>query len=264
VYLRSLFLEFGLKVFGLDEDTVTSTPAFRHHQQLPRHEADELLLAKILAYTSATWASYTNPFKEYTKFCSVRGINPLESTSHILNVFLLSIAQKGKTMAALDKLCNSIGFTLRFFRFEDFTQSDSVQPIKKFLSKVCPRKANLKAPFGSVEIRKLWDRIERKYPGLSQIPFVELRTFVLAVMQYSTFCRFSDLAVVKLSDVVHEFDYFKIVIQYSKTDQAGTGQDVFLLKTVDRLRNPHMLMCLYLQKLDSYDVQDLYLFPPVV
>jgi hypothetical protein len=68
---------------------------------------------------------------------------------------------------------------------------------------------------------------------------------------------------VRLSDVIHTVDYFKITVQYSKTDQKGTGQDVFVLKTVDKSRSPHMLMCLYLQRLDTYDVQDLYLFPPV-
>jgi site-specific recombinase XerD len=257
-------VEFSEKVFGLQKNLIEETPAYKQHRDLPQKEADELLLAKILAFAPTTWANYTNPLKEYTKFCTDRSVNPLESGPQTLNLFLISTAQKGKTLSSMEKLCTSIGFTLRFFMVPDFTQHDAVQPVKKFLSKVCPRKANLKAPFGSVEVRKLWDHMERKYPGLSWIPLVELRTFVLAVTQYSTFCRFADLAVVNLSDVVHELDFFKIVVQYSKTDQTGQGQDVFILKTADRYRNPHMLMCLYLQCLDSYDVQDLYLFPPVV
>jgi hypothetical protein len=95
------------------------------------------------------------------------------------------------------------------------------------------------------------------------VPLVQLRTFVLAVIQYSSFCRFSDLAVVKLTDVIFELDYFKIVIQYSKTDQAGHGQEAYVLKSVDTVRDPHMLMCLYLQRLDTYNIDDLYLFPPL-
>jgi hypothetical protein len=132
------------------------------------------------------------------------------------------------------------------------------------VAKVCPKNSNLKQPFGSFEVRKMWNFIEKKYPSLSRVPIVTLRTFVLAVVQYHSFCRFSDLAVVKLSDVVFDVDYFKIVIEYSKTDQAGAGQNAYVLKSADKLRNPHMLMCLYLRELDSYDVPDLFLFPPLI
>jgi hypothetical protein len=44
------------------------------------------------------------------------------------------------------------------------------------------------------------------------------------MVQYSSLCRFSDLAVVNLDDIVSQLDYFKICIQYYKTDQKGEGQ----------------------------------------
>jgi hypothetical protein len=187
-------------VFGLSEEHVINTPAHRQHLELGPVEADEVLLAKILAYAPTTWASHANSFKEFANF----------------------------------------------------------------VAKVCPKNSNLKQPFGSFEVRKMWNYIEKKYPALSRVPIVTLRTFVLAVVQYHSFCRFSDLAVVKLSDVVFDVDYFKIVIEYSKTDQAGAGQNAYVLKSADKLRNPHMLMCLYLRELDSYDVPDLFLFPPLI
>jgi hypothetical protein len=46
--------------------------------------------------------------------------------------------------------------------------------------------------------------------------------------------------------------------------QAGHGQECFILRSVESLRDAHMLMCVYLQRLDSSNVQDLYLFPPLV
>jgi hypothetical protein len=95
-----------------------------------------------------------------------------------------------------------------------------IAPVKKFVFKACPKRSNLKCPFGAVEVRKMWNKLESKYVNLSNVPIVELRSFVMAVTQYSTFCRFSDLSVVKLDDIIFDIDYFKIVIQYSKTDQC--------------------------------------------
>jgi site-specific recombinase XerD len=251
-------------VFGLAEEQVTPTPAYRQHQLLGQQEAEEVLLAKILAYAPTTWASHATAFKEFQKFCDLRQISPFECVPQTLNVFLLSLAGKNASVASVEAKLNSISFCLRFFTTADITKDVIVEPVKKFVMKVCPKTSNLKAPFGAGEVRKLWNFIENKYKDLSRVPLVELRSFVLAVIQYHSFCRFSDLAVVKLSDVLFELDYFKVEIQYSKTDQAGTGQEAFILKSVDSIHDPHMLMCLYLQVLDSYDVQNLYLFPPLV
>jgi site-specific recombinase XerD len=260
---RSLFLGFAQRVFGLPEQQVAETPAHQQHLQLGQKEADEVLLAKILSYAPTTWATHANSFKEFQKFCDNRGISPFDCVPQTLNVFLLSLASKNFSVSAVENKLKSISFCFRFFMVPDITQDVVIEPIKRFVSKVCPKVTNLKKPFGAVEVRKMWNFIEQKYINLSSVPIVELRSLVLTVTQYHSFCRFADLAVVKLSDVVFDLDYFKIVIQYSKTDQIGEGQEAFVLKSADRLRDPHMLMCLYLQRLDSYDVQDLYLFPPL-
>jgi site-specific recombinase XerD len=203
-------------------------------------------------------------FREYNKFCDLRDINPLERVPHTVNLFLLTQAQKGVTLSSIESKCAGISFCFRFFLVADIMSDPVIAPVKKFVFKVCPKRSNMKAPFGAVEVRKMWNKLESKYSNLSKIPIVELRSFVMAVTQYSTFCRFSDLSVVKLDDVVFNIDYFKIVIQYSKTDQAGHGQESFILRSADSPRDAHMLMCVYLQRLDSYNVQDMYLFPPLV
>ncbi len=37
--------------------------------------------------------------------------------------------------------------------------------------------------------------------------------------QYKTFCKFSDLQSIHLSDVFHEMNYFKKHVKFTKTDQ---------------------------------------------
>jgi hypothetical protein len=89
---------------------------------------------------------------------------------------------------------------------------------------------------------------------------------MLAVFQHQTFCRFSDAEKIQLSDVFHDVDYFKITIRYSKTDQQGEDQFVYLPKSSSPYRNAHMLMCLYIEKMGFEGLAsstDLYLFPPL-
>jgi site-specific recombinase XerD len=260
---RNLFVEFGVRVFKLEVSHLQDTWAYKHHFHQQVQDSSKVFQAKVLAHAVSTWVSHANAFQEFLKFCVLRSVNPLECTPQLVNVFLLSLAQSGKTIGAIENICKSMSFCFKFFLVEDVYQNDIVGPVRKFVEKVCPRRVNLKAPFADREVRKIWNYIECKYKNLSAVPIVQLRTFVLAVIQYASFCRFSDLAVVKLDDVVFDVDYFKICIQYSKTDQAGIGQEAFVLKSVDIVRDPHMLMCVYLQRLDSYNVQDLYLFPPL-
>jgi hypothetical protein len=43
---------FAAKVFGLNEDDIRSTPVFKQLEALPARDAEQLLLAKILAYAA--------------------------------------------------------------------------------------------------------------------------------------------------------------------------------------------------------------------
>jgi hypothetical protein len=138
--------------------------------------------------------------------------------------------------------------------------------VKKFMEKDCHHTANKKDALGSAEIRKIWDSIDQKHENVQNLNRSELRTFVMAVFQHKTFCRFSDLSVVKLDDILYDVDYFSVKIRCSKTDQGGKGQMVFMPKASSNLRDPHMLMCLYLHTMGFDDIPDgesVYLFPPL-
>jgi hypothetical protein len=110
------------------------------------------------------------------------------------------------------------------------------------LAKVCSHIANKKQPFGSAEVRALWDKIAAQPGGFAALSQAELRTFVMTVVQHASFCRFSDLQNLTLNDVIFEVDYFKVDIRYSKTNQAGVGQTAFIPKIRDSEYDPHKLM----------------------
>ena len=157
----------------------------------------------------------------------------------------------------------AINFFNRFFLIRDIIVDNSVSAVLKFLEKTCPRNVHPRCGFGSVEVRKMWDKLEKKSNGIENLSLVELRTFVMAVIQRASLCRFSDIAQLKLSDLFYELDYFKIHIQFSKTDQNGIGQVAFIPRLSSGVRDPHGLMCLYFSIMHEPQDEGIFPFPPL-
>ncbi len=256
-------LEFGIKVLGLQESDVTSTVAFAQHAADDPVEADMVFRSRVLAYAKNTWYAHATAVKRFISFCSQRDVGIFNCTPSLVNVFQLKLAQDRKSFQTVERTLSSLSFVYRFFLMPNFTEDPSVYQVTRFVKKACYRVDRRKDALGSAEIRKMWDNIDLKYGGVEKLSKVELRSFVMTVLQHNTFCRFSDLQQIKLSDVIFNSDYFKFVIRYSKTDQSGQGSCAFMPKNSSGFRDPHMLLCLYLQNMDFPSDPDTYLFPPL-
>jgi len=260
---RSLFLEFGARVFGLDETVVTSTVAFAEHTKETESEGDQLFRARVLAYSAAIWSKHGAGVKDFVKFCKRRSLSIFECTPSVVNLYILFLSQEGKSFGCITSVVEALSFVYRFYSMPNYALHSSVSDTKKFAAKICEHSQNKKSAFDSVAIRKLWDSMFSKYGHIDNIPLPVLRTFVLCVFQHSTFCRFSDVEKITLDDLFFDTDYFKIKITSSKTDQAGRGEFVFLPKQNLSFTDPHMLLCLWLEKLDAPPHTRVYLFPPL-
>jgi integrase len=264
--LRPALLEFAEKVLGLLPVDAINTPAFDLEFSEKVDDVDNINRARILGYALTTWQGYAAAIKRFLEFCKARELSPFECTPSVFNLYLLKEAKTQKTVSFFQKFLDAWSFTARFFLCNDVTKDQAVQDIKRFVEKACPRKINKKYPFGVDEVRQLWDAIDSKRGGVNNLDQKELRSFMIAVFQHQTFCRFSDLKNIKLEDVFYDLDYFKIHVKYSKTDQGGKGQWLYLPKLSSDYRDPHALMCLYIHHLEL-DVHVpspyMYLFPPL-
>jgi hypothetical protein len=260
-----VLLEFGTKVLGFPEEDIKETPAFTFHQQESAEDEKLLFQSRVLAFAQSTWKTHVSACKDFLVFCAARKVHSLTTGPSIVHLFLLHAGQIGKSYGYVERFASAYAFFSRFFLTSYGLDPVTVQ-IQKFLQKACPVVSNKKDAFGSAEVRAVWDSIDKKSGGIPGLTKIELRTFVMAVFQHKTFCRFSDLAVVKLDDVFYTDDYFKVKISCSKTDQKGEGHEVFLVKSASSYRDPHMLMCLYLSAMGFEDAPEgevVYLFPPL-
>jgi hypothetical protein len=262
---RPQLLEFAVKVLQMEANDVLNTPAFEMEFREDAADIDNLSRARILAYTVGTWSGYANSIKGFLAFCKHRELSPFECTPSILNLYILFEAQKGRSVGFFEKFLHAWSFMCRFFLCADYTKDAVVGDLKKFVAKACPRPSNKKLPFGADEVRKIWDGIDAA-GGLEKLDLKMLRTFMIAVFQHKTFCRFAEVKNIQLGDLFHTVDYFKIHVKYSKTDQGGKGQWLYLPKLNSEYRDPHMLMCLYVHHLEldkHVPSPHMYLFPPL-
>jgi len=262
---RNIFLEFGTKVLGFPEADLKETPAYRFHQQESEDDEKLLFQARVMAFAQSTWCTHVAACKDFLSFCKLRKVHSLTSGYSIVNLFMLHAGQSGKSYGFIERFTSAYAFFTRFF-LTGYGIDPVVLQVKKFLQKVCPTVSNVKDAFGAAEVREVWDSIDTRYGGVQSLTKIELRTFVMAVFQHKTFCRYNDLSVIKLDDVLYSDDYFKVKIVCSKTDQRGEGHEVFVVKSASSYRDPHMLMCLYLSVMGFENVppgDTMYLFPPL-
>lgn len=196
--------------------------------------------------------------------CESRGIDIYPVNVGVLNLSLLSLAQQGKSIGVIESLVKAISFYSEFLGCGPIASHYNVKQMEKFLSKVCVKVSNQKDGLRSHHIRKIWDKMEKI--GINKLKYSTLRSFVMAVFMHSTFCRFSDTASLKVDDLVYHENYFTVKIGFSKTDQKGEGQ-YCIIPNNNNDRNPHKLMCLYLQTMGFSELDDtvnhVYLFPPL-
>ncbi len=241
------------------------TQAYAYHLRDPASEANSIFIARVLAFAPSTWYAHSSHTRKFRAFCEARSLNPFDSTHYIINLYLLHLSQNGVTYDSVKATMAALSFMFRFYFARDFTDDDTVRQVSRFVQKVSPKTCNKKSAYGSAEIRKLWDSIDDK-GGIETLSLLDLRTFVLSVFQHTTFCRFSDISRIKLTDVLHTLDYFKISIDFSKTDQQGHGHFVYVPKLESAVRDPHMLMCLYINRIGTGHEDNTtleYLFPPL-
>jgi len=258
-------LEFGAKVLSIMEEDMGSTVAYYQHGVDAEEgvDADLLFKSRVLSYAPATWRKHAANIAAFLSFCAGKNIGFFGCTPALLNEFQLQLAQDGASLQKVESCMSAISFIYRFFLMPNTAEDKTVSDIRRFVQKVCIKPCNKKSAFGSAEIRKVWDYIDNHKGGIELLSLAELRTFVMAVFQHKTFCRFSDVRVLKLEHLCYEPDFFRVFIPVSKTDQAGRGATVYLTKHKNSRRDAHMLLCLYLNRLSIDQQENMYLFPPI-
>jgi hypothetical protein len=255
----------GEKIFGLPTHDITSTLAYTTTSDWDLQDLNNVTICRVLAYAITTWQKHINALRSFIKFCTKKRVSLFKCDSLMINLFLIHEAQQAKTFGTIESFFDAYAFLAKIFRMENVTKDSVVEDVKKFVSKITVHKSNKKLSFGFKEVKILWNGMTKMYGELETWSKLNVRTFMLAIFQHKTFCRFSDVQKIKIDDVMFCNGYFKILISHSKTDQSGKGDYVFLAKNENCNMDAHLLFCKYIQIMgfNEIDAKNLYLFPPL-
>jgi hypothetical protein len=72
ILFRPLFLEFSQKLFQLQREDVAATPAYKILVRDYADQQQELVRARILAFSHSTWKSHASKFQAFRRFCDAK------------------------------------------------------------------------------------------------------------------------------------------------------------------------------------------------
>jgi hypothetical protein len=158
-----------------------------------------------------------------------------------INLYLLTEAQNKKSIGTLESFLGTYALLTKFFNMPNVANDTLVHYVKKYCAKITVLNTNKKDAFGIYEVKKLWYgllEIDGEFENWSKL---KLRTFMLAIFQHKTCCRFSDTQNILIENIKYNKDYFKILVQKSKTDQSAKGEFVYLTKVCNAKMDAHLL-----------------------
>jgi hypothetical protein len=239
--------------------------AYRTSRRLCREDANVIAKSRFLAFAENTWKRHASNIRSVVRFLSDKGLGLFECNAQTLCLFLLAEVTKGKTVSVIEAAVDAYGFVTKFFDMADCSKQRAVRDVLKYVEKVAVKNSNKKNAFGEAEVIKCYDSLVKKFGLLQNWSKLQLRTFVMAVFQFKTFCRFSDVEKIKLKDVHYDIEFFKFLISTSKTDQRGDGEFVYLTNSVNDPLDVFSIFCTYLHvmEFDNVESENVFLFPPL-
>jgi hypothetical protein len=217
-------------------------------------DANNLLRSRYLAYAESTWKRHAAAIRSLNKFCLERRVNIFKCKDSHFNLFLLDELKKGTTVTVINSIVDAYSFVMKFFGMMSVAEHRAVHDILKFVDKVGKRNFNKKCAYGEKKILETYRCYVRKFGDFEHWPLLESRTFILAIVQTVTFCRYSEIQNVEIADITFDPDYIKMLIKKSKTDQQSRGEYVYIPKSKHSPVDCRMLLCLYLHKLNFNNV----------
>ena len=248
------------RAFGVPRGRFEEVPLASQLTQFDGSELLDLIRLRVLCFSKNTWLSMLNGMNKYFDFCVDREIITFPVDVNNLQLCLIDLVKKGKSIQVVENVVDSVVFCSNFIGWNLTTKDKIFKNVLKSFSKLAVRKNNRVEGMEAKEIKILWEKV-LSFGGIEKLSLLEFRTFMMINFCFHTLCRFSCCSVVKTSNLKYYRNYFQVNIPKSKTDQEATGQETVLVKNEGKY-DPHMLLCLYLQVV-SPNGEDVHLFSPL-
>ena len=214
---ETLLLQLAENALGAKPDLTVNLPLYQQLKECDDLEMANLIQLRTVCFSQSTWFSSSSGLKPYLNFCVRSKKDPYPVDRTLLELCMLSLVEDGKTVQVIENMTKSLVFAANFLGCTFSSSEKRVKNALKFVRKICAQSNKEKEGLESKDITTLWENIE-KAGGLTSLSLAELRTFVMAVFCHQTLCRFSCASEIQLSHLYYDRDFFRVNIQFSKTD----------------------------------------------
>ena len=180
--------------------------------------------ALVHAREDNTIKNHMSAYVQWKNWATAFSLAVIPADSMYVALFLLNKIQMDGKFSIIKKLFNGIKFVHKFKCLPDPTKHAVVKNMYEASKRLCPSSNGKKQPITAAHIGLLYSEIFEK----SAMTLTTLRTFVLFVLGFCGFLRFSEVVNTRRSDIIFCDSYIKIFIAHSKTDIYRDGKWIYI------------------------------------
>ena len=210
------------------------------------------------AHEDNTIKNHMSAYEQWKNWATAFSLAVIPADSMSVALFLLNKIQMGGKFSIIKKLFYGIKFVHKFKCLPDPTKHAVVNNMHEASKRLCPSSNGKKQPITAAHIGLLYSELFEK----SAMTLTTLSTFVMFVLEFCGFMRFSEIANIRRSDIIFCDSYIKIFIAHSKTDVYRDGKWIYICRSATKYC-PVKNLEHYLQFGSILETSNEYIFPGI-
>lgn len=181
-------------------------------------------------------------------------------SQHDIAMFLLSRVQSLRTVSSLSVVFSALKWAHSLYGDDSVFSSKFLHFFLRGLQRGVAKPTSKKKPITRAIVEKIVKMFAHDDSNLCH-----LRTALIFLMGFVGFLRISEILDIKIKDLFFHpnFDYLKIIIPKTKTDQLRTGNCVYIAAAANELCTVNLL-CRYLVAAGNEYDPEAYLFQTII
>jgi site-specific recombinase XerD len=185
---------------------------------IPHAEREQLRGYAEAEKAASTRECYRKDFRAFHRWCVVKGLTSLPAAPSAVAWYISSIAGDGLSVSSIGRRLAGIAYAHKLAKAPNPTADDEVKMIL----------SGIRRTLGTAPKRKAAATADRVRAMLDACPdtMIGKRDRALLALGFAGAFRRSELVALLVSDLTEVPDGFRVLIQSSKTDQTGEGQEI--------------------------------------
>lgn len=184
------------------------------------------------ALSDSTRLAYASAWRSWRSWCTEQGHQSLPADPSVVAAYLVSLADRGLTPASLDRALAAIRNAHLDAHVEDPTANRGVARVRAGLRRKLGTAPRSQAhPLSTEEVRQMVSAIDAT-------SLRGARDAALVLLGYAAALRRSELAALRVKDLLPRAAGLVVVVRRSKGDQEGKGQHVGVTRGTHELTDP--------------------------